>query len=132
MARGHRPPRVSAEFDAGVRCTAAPGERPHSDVRAGTPRSRDCEAQRALKAYLEVLPGIGAAHDLHIWPLSTTETALTAHLYKPGQDGDDELLARISCDLREKFSVSHVTIQWERRGEPDAGPMDFPQTTSGD
>jgi len=70
-----------------------------------------------VNEYLLGLPSVESVHDLHVWPLSTTDVALTAHILKPNADGDDELLARISCDLRERFSIHHVTIQWERGGE---------------
>lgn len=76
-----------------------------------------------VRDYLEGLPGVTAVHDLHIWPLSTTRTALTAHLLKPQEDGDDELLRKISCDMRDLFSIAHVTIQWERGKETGACPM---------
>jgi len=66
-----------------------------------------------VRGYLSALPGVERLHDLHIWPLSTTETALTAHLVKPGATLDDDLIAQISEDLHEKFGIEHVTIQLE-------------------
>jgi len=68
----------------------------------------------AVEAYLASLPGVTAVHDLHIWGMSTTENALTAHLVKPDPSGDDALLARICEDLARKFGISHATLQWER------------------
>jgi cobalt-zinc-cadmium efflux system protein len=68
----------------------------------------------AVRRYLEGLAGIAAVHDLHIWALSTTETALTVHLVKPGAQLDDNLLARVNDELRERFGISHTTIQCER------------------
>jgi len=68
----------------------------------------------AVEAYLAGLPGITAVHDLHIWGMSTTETALTAHLVKPDPCGDDALLARICEDLSSRFGIGHATLQWER------------------
>lgn len=68
----------------------------------------------AVRDFLGSLPGVVAVHDLHIWPLSTTATALTAHLVKPEPAGDDELLRRIGRELIERFAIHHVTIQWER------------------
>jgi cobalt-zinc-cadmium efflux system protein len=68
----------------------------------------------AVRAYLERTPGVIAVHDLHIWALSTTKTALTAHLVKPDTQRDDDLLAQIVKDLRERFKIAHTTIQWER------------------
>lgn len=69
----------------------------------------------AVAGYLGALPGVVAVHDLHVWGMSTTETALTAHLVKPGREGDDELVARATAELHERFGISHVTLQWERR-----------------
>ncbi|MGD8369267.1 MAG: cation diffusion facilitator family transporter, partial [Desulfobacterales bacterium] len=71
-----------------------------------------------VSSYLENLPGIEAVHDLHIWAMSTTETALTVHLVKPDPAGDDEMIGRISADLRARFDIDHVTIQWERTHDP--------------
>jgi len=73
-----------------------------------------------VRAYLSALPGVEAVHDLHIWGMSTTETALTAHLVIPDGNGDDELLRRISADLSSRFRIVHATIQVER-GEIDHG-----------
>ncbi len=68
-----------------------------------------------VERYLSELPGVEALHDLHIWPLSTTETALTAHLVKPDPTSDDELLDRVTSELHERFHIGHTTIQWERQ-----------------
>ncbi len=68
----------------------------------------------AVRLYLERLPSVTAVHDLHIWALSTTQTALTAHLVKPDAEVDDALLAQACEELREKFGISHATIQLER------------------
>jgi cobalt-zinc-cadmium efflux system protein len=67
-----------------------------------------------VKSHLAGLPGVVAVHDLHIWALSTTKTALTAHLVKSDDKLDDALLARTCADLREKFGIGHATIQFER------------------
>jgi cobalt-zinc-cadmium efflux system protein len=69
---------------------------------------------RAVSAYLAALPGVTAVHDLHIWAMSTTETALTAHLIKPEQADDDALLAKAQRDLKERFGIHHATMQIER------------------
>ncbi len=79
-----------------------------------------------VHACLSALPGVERIHDLHIWPLSTTETALTAHLVKPSATLDDALLARINRELHEKFGIGHVTIQMER-GNPCPGEKDDPR-----
>jgi cobalt-zinc-cadmium efflux system protein len=67
----------------------------------------------AVQRYLRELPGIREVHDLHIWPMSTTETAITAHLIKPDGAIDDGLLCQIKEELHARFSISHVTIQCE-------------------
>lgn len=65
--------------------------------------------------YLETLPGVKEVHDLHIWPLSTTETALTVHIVKPDADQvSDELTSMICRELHEKFGIDHPTIQIEK------------------
>ena len=66
-----------------------------------------------IRAYLAGLPGVTRVHDLHVWALSTTETALTAHLVRPA-GGDDALLAEASAALQAKFGVGHATLQVER------------------
>ena len=63
--------------------------------------------------YLRDLPGVSEVHDLHIWGMSTTENALTAHLVRPGGSLDDSLLRRACVDLRERYSVHHATLQVE-------------------
>jgi cobalt-zinc-cadmium efflux system protein len=64
--------------------------------------------------YLSRLPGVTAVHDLHIWAISTTETALTAHLVKPDPIDDDVLITQVRRDLFENFGIDHITLQWER------------------
>jgi cobalt-zinc-cadmium efflux system protein len=68
----------------------------------------------AVRQYLETRSGITAVHDLHIWSLSTTEIALSAHLVKPDAASDDETLTRICDDLACRFDIRHITIQFER------------------
>jgi cobalt-zinc-cadmium efflux system protein len=63
--------------------------------------------------YLAELPGVSEVHDLHIWGMSTTETALTAHLVRPGGQLDDSLLSRACRDLKTRFAVHHATLQVE-------------------
>ena len=67
-----------------------------------------------VQEYLQSLPGVSEVHDLHIWGMSTTEIALTAHLVMPNGPADDELLARMNHDLLEFFGIHHSTIQVER------------------
>lgn len=68
----------------------------------------------AVETYLQSLPGVSAVHDLHIWGLSTSETALTAHLVKAAADDDDALIAQASRELHQRFKIAHSTLQWER------------------
>jgi cobalt-zinc-cadmium efflux system protein len=70
-----------------------------------------------VRACLAALPGVTAVHDLHVWAMSTTEVALTAHLVKPDPGGDDALIARATHELSERFGIAHVTLQWERAGD---------------
>ena len=67
----------------------------------------------AVEAYLNQLPGVTEVHDLHIWPMSTTETALTAHLVTPVLPQDDCLIQQAAEELYEKFNIGHVTLQCE-------------------
>jgi cobalt-zinc-cadmium efflux system protein len=69
---------------------------------------------REIHDYLSHLPGIVGVHDLHVWAMSSTEVALTAHLVKPDHTNDDELIHQAGDHLREEFGIGHVTIQWER------------------
>jgi cobalt-zinc-cadmium efflux system protein len=73
----------------------------------------------AVQKFLEQLPGVAAIHHLHVWGLSTTETACTAHVVKREPQLDDELLKRIAHELHERFGIEHTTIQFERCDGPD-------------
>jgi cobalt-zinc-cadmium efflux system protein len=68
--------------------------------------------------YLADLPGVTEVHDLHIWGMSTTETALTAHLVRPGAALDDALLADACAELKRRFSIHHATLQIESGSTP--------------
>lgn len=67
----------------------------------------------AVRSYLEGLPDVTEVHDLHIWAMSTTETALTAHLVIPEIADHDGLLARCCGDLHDQFGIEHATLQLE-------------------
>ena len=67
----------------------------------------------AVRGFLADQPGVGAVHDLHIWPMSTTETALTAHLVMPGGYPGDGFLHELADQLAHKFGIGHPTIQIE-------------------
>ncbi len=80
-----------------------------------TPKGID---PKAVKAWLGEQPGVTEVHDLHIWAMSTTETALTAHLIRPGGDTQGEApdhFLREACNgLNERFGIGHSTLQLER------------------
>ena len=71
----------------------------------------------AIEEYLHGLPGVAAVHDLHIWGLSTTDIALTAHLVRPGKGTDDALLMDTADELRRRFGIGHSTFQIEEGDE---------------
>jgi cobalt-zinc-cadmium efflux system protein len=66
-----------------------------------------------VRTYLEGLPGIADVHHLHVWAMSTTETALTVHLAFAGGHPGDAFLQGVSDDLRRRFNIHHPTIQIE-------------------
>ncbi len=69
--------------------------------------------QGEIEGYLRGLPGVTEVHDLHIWGLSTTETALTVHLVCTEAGSDGELLHRITREVRDRFEIGHATVQLE-------------------
>ncbi|HEU0043319.1 cation diffusion facilitator family transporter [Sphingomonas sp.] len=77
---------------------------------------RDLDYDKVRMA-LRVLPGVERVHDLHIWPMSTTEPVLTAHLVMPGGVPDDAFLRSAQAMLREKYGIGHATLQVERGDE---------------
>ena len=70
-----------------------------------------------VKNYLLGLPRVSQIHDLHIWGMSTTEVALTAHLVKQSTEDDDSLIAEMKKELHSRFGIDHITIQWKRDEE---------------
>ncbi len=77
---------------------------------AGVPPHID---RAAVARYIETLPGVSAVHDLHIWGMSTTETALTVHLVMPAGHPGDETIDAIAHQLEERFEIHHCTLQIE-------------------
>ena len=71
-----------------------------------------------VKAHLASFDGVSAVHDLHVWPMSTTETALTAHLVMPGRPASDSTLRDIAASLESRFGVGHSTLQVESGESP--------------
>lgn len=66
-----------------------------------------------VRSRLASLPGVVSIHDLHIWPMSTTETALTCHLVMPGGHPGDAFIFETSKMLQEEFEIRHATLQFE-------------------
>ena len=71
-----------------------------------------------VRSFLCALPAVIEVHDLHIWAMSTTETALTAHLVMPGNSCEPTFLANVCKELHHKFHVDHTTLQID----PDDAP----------
>jgi cobalt-zinc-cadmium efflux system protein len=80
---------------------------------AAVPRGIDYDK---VQAALTALPGVARIHDLHIWPMSTTEPVLTAHLVIPDGAADDHFLANARMMLHDRFGIGHATLQVERGG----------------
>jgi cobalt-zinc-cadmium efflux system protein len=90
----------------------------------GVPRHIELEK---VRAFLSGLPDVDAVHDLHVWAMSTTEVALTAHLVMPWRDCPPAFLAGLEHELEERFGIAHATVQIEpsennacARGRADA------------
>ncbi len=66
-----------------------------------------------LRAFLAARPGVSAVHDLHVWPISTTETALTCHLVMPAGHPGDAFLHDLAAELARRFRIGHSTLQIE-------------------
>lgn len=84
---------------------------------AGVPSGIDVDV---VEAELAELDGVETVHDLHVWPLSTTETALTAHLVAPDVASTDALLKEARRMLHDRFGIEHCTLQIERNHLEDA------------
>ncbi|WP_051334986.1 cation diffusion facilitator family transporter [Bradyrhizobium sp. Ai1a-2] len=69
----------------------------------------------AVKEFLRTLDGVSEVHDLHIWAMSTNETALTVHLVRPGGH-DDAFLHHVCAELSHRFKIHHATLQVEADG----------------
>jgi cobalt-zinc-cadmium efflux system protein len=82
---------------------------------AGVPSGIDADE---VELALAGLAGVEAVHDLHIWPLSTTETALTAHIVTAQADYPDALLESARALLHDRFRIEHCTLPVERHHSP--------------
>lgn len=81
---------------------------------AAVPRAIDYDA---VTVALQGLPGVAKVHDLHIWPMSTTEPVLTAHLVIPDGHPGDGFLAAARAMLHDRFGIGHATLQVETGGD---------------
>ncbi len=66
-----------------------------------------------VRAFLNGRAGVAGLHDLHVWPMSTTEIALTCHLVMPTGHPGDGFLHDLAADLAQKFRITHATVQIE-------------------
>jgi cobalt-zinc-cadmium efflux system protein len=67
----------------------------------------------AVRSALEALPGVADVHDLHVWPLSTRQTALTCHLLMPGGHPGDGFILDVCRAMQARFGIAHTTVQIE-------------------
>lgn len=74
--------------------------------------------ERKVRTFLHDQPGVTGVHDLHIWPMSTTETALTAHIVIPAGHPGDHFLHELAHELEHEFGIGHATVQIETAPEP--------------
>lgn len=80
--------------------------------------------EQKVRHFLTSLGGVEAVHDLHIWPVSTTETALTAHLVMPGGHPGDGFLHHLAHVLEHDFGIGHATVQIETLAGHECTLMD--------
>jgi cobalt-zinc-cadmium efflux system protein len=77
-----------------------------------------------VRAALEEMPGVARVHHLHVWAVSTTETALTVHLVMPGGHPGNDFLAETQKALKSRFGITHATIQIEVGHSTGGGPAE--------
>jgi cobalt-zinc-cadmium efflux system protein len=70
-----------------------------------------------IKSYLTGLENVSQIHDLHVWPLSTTEVALSVHLIIVGDSLSNDFLAKLQHELHDHFNIGHSTIQVEKQDD---------------
>jgi cobalt-zinc-cadmium efflux system protein len=88
-------------------------------VRMGLLAVPDAINEAEVRTFLASRPGVSAVHDLHIWPMSTTETAMTAHLVMPGGHPGDRFLHDLAHEMAHDFGIGHVTVQVEIMADID-------------
>jgi cobalt-zinc-cadmium efflux system protein len=72
-----------------------------------------------VRGYLTSLPQVCEVHDLHVWAMSTTETALTAHLVMPGNASEPTFLSAVCKELHDRFGIEHSTLQVDPEEAPE-------------
>lgn len=82
----------------------------------GVPKGIDVEE---VRNFILQQDGIKEIHDLHVWAMSTTQVALTAHLVRDTNSIDDQFLHHLSNELQERFNIIHPTIQIESGKQAD-------------
>jgi len=80
--------------------------------------------QSKIYDFLMAQPTVNQVHDLHIWGMSTTETAMTVHLCRSTLDHNNEFLEQMNKQLSDQFPLTHITIQIE------LGKVDYETTDS--
>ena len=85
----------------------------HDSLRLALNAAPDKIDPDEVARYLRGLPEVSELHDLHIWAMSTTETALTCHVVTPAGHPGDEFLHRVAHELEDKFEIGHATVQIE-------------------
>ena len=96
---------------AGAASTPTLAQAPQAGAFATAPPQLD---PAAVQATLAALPGVSRVHDLHIWATGTAHTTLTAHLVMPDGGADDAFLQAATEQLRQRFDITHVTLQTVR------------------
>lgn len=82
-----------------------------------------------VRGFLLSINGVKELHDLHIWAMSTTETALTVHLVMPDITVEDKLLTDICSDLKKLFGIAHSTIQIEKGNDAHPCALNTPPSS---
>lgn len=85
----------------------------------------------AVQAFLQQSPNVTQVHDLHIWAMSTTENALTAHLVMPAGYPGDAFMDELMCGLRDRFAIQHSTLQVEQGTTDHACSLEASVANSG-